>query len=238
MSGLYPIAGSKIFIGARVTAKGEVSASDFNGASWTEIDGWANAGALGDTQNITEQDLINQRRVRKMKSTLNGGSMDNQFVPMGMDAGQIKFKTAIADCQPYQFKIEWGADCTPESVVTISVADPGVVTWNNHGLVAGQPVVFTNDGGALPTGLTAGTVYYVIAGGLAANAFSVAATAGGAGIETTGTGSGTHTASAPPVGMTDMFFGLALPGARSGGAAATTHLRNWSIAVDSNIVEV
>ncbi len=237
MSGLYPISGSKLFIGSRVTAKGVVTLSDFASQVWTEVDGWANAGAIGDTQNVGEQDVISQKRTRKFKTTLNGGTMENQFVPMALDPGQIKFKEAIEDCQPYAFKIEWGADCSPESQVTISVATPGVVTWTGHGFVAGQPIVFSTTG-ALPTGLTAGTIYYVVSAGLTADAFSVAATPGGAAIDTTAAGSGTHTAVAPPAGMTDLFYALALPGARQGGAATAAHLRNWSIAVDSNIIEV
>lgn len=234
---LYAIAGSKLFIGDRVSGKSNVTAADFANANWVEIDGWTSAGQVGDTQEVGEQAMIKDRRVRKYKTTLNAGNMENQFVPMALDAGQKKFKQAIEDCAPYQFKVEWGADCVPTSTVTITVATPGVVTWNNHGLAAGQPVVFTTTG-ALPTGLTAGTVYYVVAGGLTANSFSVAATAGGTAIDTTGAGSGTHTASAPPVGMTDMFYGLAMPGARSGGEADALNMRTWSIAIDSNIVEV
>ncbi|WP_394065423.1 hypothetical protein [Alcaligenes sp. WGS1538] len=236
--GLYPISGSKLYIGGRVTAKGTVTAADFAGAEWTEVGGWANAGTIGDTQEVGEQALINEKRVRKFKTTLNGGTMENQFVPMALDPGQIKFKQAIDDCVPYQFKIEWGADCLPSDDVTISVGEPAVVTWNSHGLVAGQPVVFSTTG-SLPTGLSAGTVYYVIATGLTANSFSVGATPDATtGIETTAAGTGTHTASAPPAGMTDMFYGLALPGARQGGDATAAHLRAWSIAVDSNIIEV
>lgn len=238
MSGLYPIAGSKLYIGGRVNAKGSVSESDFAAQSWTEVDGWVNAGQIGDSQDVGEQSLINQRRVRKFKSTLNGGMMENQFVPMALDPGQIKFKEAIDSCQPYAFKIEWGADCTPQSEVTITIADPGVITWTGHGLLAGQPITFSTTG-ALPTGLTAGTVYYVLAAGLTDDTFSVTATKDGTtAVDTTGTQTGTHTAVAPPVGMTDYFYGLALPGARSGGGAADAHLRSWSIAVDSNIVEV
>lgn len=235
--GLYPVAGSKLYIGTRVTGKGTVTAADFAGMQWTEVGGWANAGAVGDTQNLAEQDLINERRTRKAKTTLNGGTMENQFVPMALDSGQIKFKQAIDDCNPWAFKIEWGADCMPTSDVTITIADPGVVSWTGHGLVAGQPVVFATTG-ALPGGLVAGTVYYVVAAGLSDDAFSVAATADGAPIETTGTQNGTHTVSAPPAGMTDMFYALALPGARSGGGATSIHLRSWSLAVDSNIVEI
>lgn len=238
--GLYPVAGSKLFIGGRVTKKGELTPADFAGADWVEVDGWANAGQIGDTQEIIEQSLINRRRIQKMKGILNGGSMENQFVPMPLDPGQAKFMAAIKDqCGDYQFKIEWSGDCGPTSTVSISAATPGVVTWANHGLLAGQPVVFDVTGGSLPTGLTAGTVYYVIATGLTANSFSVGATSGATtGIDTTGSGTGTITATAPPVGMTDMFYGLAIPGARSGGEANAVHLRTWTIAVDSNIVEV
>lgn len=238
MSGeLYPISGSKLYIGGRVSAKGLVSASDFTGASWTEIGGWANAGSVGDTQDVGEQALINEKRVRKFKTTLNGGTMENQFVPMALDPGQIKFRQAIEDCVPFQFKIEWGADCMPGGTVTFSIADPGVVTWTGHGLEAGQPVVFDTED-AMPGGLTKGTVYYVVTVP-DADTFTVAATADAAvGIETTGTAAGVYTAAAPPIGMTDMFYGLALPGARQGGDATSVHLRNWSISVDSNIIEV
>jgi hypothetical protein len=76
---------------------------------------------------------------------------------------------------------------------TVTLASPGVFTLNNHGFTAGSPIYFTTDG-ALPTGLTASTVYYVIAGGLTTNTFEVAATAGGTAINTSGSQSGTHTA--------------------------------------------
>ena len=158
MSTLYPIAGSKIFIGTNpVEAKGEVGAADFTEVVWIEIGGWTNAGELGDTQEVGEQSLINEKRVRKFKSILNGGTMENQFVPIPNDPGQTKFKEAIESCAPYPFKVEWAAGCGDE-------------------------------------------------------------------VE--------------PVGMTDQFFGLALPGARSGGDGTAAHLRSWSIAVDSNILEI
>ncbi|MBU4609132.1 hypothetical protein IMZ29_00755 [Achromobacter sp. GG226] len=37
--------------------------------------------------------------------------------------------------------------------------------------------------------------------------------------------------------QTDMFHGLALPGARQGGGASAVSLRNWSVGINSNIVE-
>lgn len=240
MAQLYPVAGSKLFIGSAVAGKGTVTAADFTGETWTEVGGWASAGSIGDTQEVGEQSLINENRMRKFKTMLNGGTMENTFVPMALDPGQIKFKEAISDCKPYRFKIEWGGDCAPQSAVSVSVASPGVVSWTAHGLAAGQPVVFSvDDTGALPTGLLPDVVYYVVETGITDDSFSVATTAGGTAIVTTGSpSSATVTATAPPAGMTDMFFGLALPGARQGGDAAAVQLRSWSIAIDTNIIEV
>lgn len=232
---LYAVAGSKIYIGQRVTPKDTVTIADFNGHSWTEIGGWTNAGSLGDTQEVLTQQLINTRRVRKRKGSLDGGTMENQFLPLADDAGQIKFAAAIADCNPWSFKIEWGADCPPESVVTITVGEPAVISWVGHGFNIGTPIVFETTG-SLPEGLSAETTYYVTSP--TANSFSVASTPDGAPIATTGAGSGTHTAVAGMVGGTDMFYGLALPGTKAGGEANTIQLKSLSIAVDSNILEV
>jgi hypothetical protein len=80
------------------------------------------------------------------------------------------------------------------ATVTISNASPAVVSWTAHGLVVNRAVVFTTTGG-LPTGLTAGAVYYVKTVS-DANSFTVAATPGGTAINTSGAGSGTHTATA------------------------------------------
>jgi len=81
----------------------------------------------------------------------------------------------------------------PSSTVTISIATPGVVTWNGNGLPDGTPVILTTTGD-LPTGLTAGAVYYVV--GRAENSFKLAADPDGAPIATSGSQSGTHTATA------------------------------------------
>jgi hypothetical protein len=74
--------------------------------------------------------------------------------------------------------------------VTITIASPGVVTYTSHGLAANAPVSFSTSG-SLPTGLTAGTTYYVKTV-LDANTFTVSATSGGSVINTSGTQSGTH----------------------------------------------
>ena len=77
------------------------------------------------------------------------------------------------------------------AVCTISIATPGVVTVANS-FSAGNTVVFSTTG-ALPTGLTPGTTYYVIATGLTTSSFQVSATSGGTAINTSGAQSGVHT---------------------------------------------
>lgn len=85
---------------------------------------------------------------------------------------------------------------------TVTIASPAVFTLTAHGLVAGDAVYFTTTG-ALPTGLTANTLYYVISAGLTSDNFQVSATRGGAAVNTSGTQSGTHTARACPFGLGD-----------------------------------
>lgn len=73
--------------------------------------------------------------------------------------------------------------------ITMTIASPCVVTDNGHGLADGQPVIIRTTG-AIPTGLTAGTTYYVKSP--LTNSYNLAATAGGAAINTSGSQSGTH----------------------------------------------
>lgn len=75
---------------------------------------------------------------------------------------------------------------------TVTLASPGVFTKTTHGLAIGDKLVFSTTG-ALPTGLTAGTTYYVISAGLTANDFQVSASDAGAAVNTSVSQSGTHT---------------------------------------------
>ncbi|MDO8931442.1 MAG: hypothetical protein Q7U97_03530 [Rhodocyclaceae bacterium] len=90
-------------------------------------------------------------------------------------------------------KIVGNVDVYSQSVVTISIAAPGVVSWTAHGLMAGQQVQMTTTG-ALPTGLAANTTYFVVP--IDADHFSLAATQSGAAINTTGAQAGVHTMTA------------------------------------------
>lgn len=66
------------------------------------------------------------------------------------------------------------------------------ITETSHGLANDQIVYLTNSGGALPTGLSASTAYYVIV--VDANTIQLSLTAGGSAVDiTAAAGGGTHT---------------------------------------------
>lgn len=92
----------------------------------------------------------------------------------------------------------FSAICPTLGAATISNGAGAVVTFNSHGKVLNDPVTFTTTG-ALPTGLTAGTTYYV-AGTVTASTFQLSATIGGALITTSSAGSGIHTLISAPFG--------------------------------------
>lgn len=81
------------------------------------------------------------------------------------------------------------------AIVTVTIASPGVFTWSGHNLVNGDQVILSTTG-SLPTGLTGGTTYYVVSASRSAGTFQLAASAGGAAINTSGSQSGAHTACA------------------------------------------
>ena len=81
--------------------------------------------------------------------------------------------------QPFGDPIE-GISCTS--------ASPGVVTAPGYVPAAGDAVAFSyTAGGSIPTGLTVGTIYYVVSP--SGDTFSVSATKGGSAINTSSTGS-------------------------------------------------
>lgn len=104
--------------------------------------------------------------------------------------------TSVLSSTSYQ--IDAGAPATlstTSSTVTITNANPGVVTWTAHGLSAGMPVFFTTTG-ALPTALTPGKTYYVSTV-VDTDNFEVSEFPGGTSIDTTaGVQTGVQTATA------------------------------------------
>ena len=77
--------------------------------------------------------------------------------------------------------------------VTATAASDLLTTTESalHGLVENDTVIFETDG-TIPTGLTADTIYYVIAGGLTTTAFKVSATLGGSAVDITDAQAGSN----------------------------------------------
>jgi Flp pilus assembly protein TadG len=109
-------------------------------------------------------------------------------LPTGLTAGTIYY-VAASGLATNTFRV---TTTTTKPTFTVTKASPAIFTSNGHGLTAGTPVVFSTTG-ALYTGLTAGTTYYVISAGLTTNAFEVSASVGGGAVNTSGSQSGTHT---------------------------------------------
>lgn len=83
---------------------------------------------------------------------------------------------------------EWSSTRRYEQF-TVTIASPGVFTKDTHNLVQNDRIkLFTT--GALPTGLTADTFYYVIY--VSAHTFELASTRDGTAITTSGTQSGSQ----------------------------------------------
>lgn len=239
MSTLFPVAGCSLYIGGQLSDKAtDFVAADFATQTWTLIDGWSSMGSAGDTAAAITTSLINRGRDIKQKGTKNAGSMQNTFARILSDAGQTAMIAAVNSTSSYAFKIALNdAVAATTATVTITIAAPGVVTDTAHGLSIGDAVSFTSTG-ALPTGLTSGTTYYVIATGFTVNAYSVAATPGGSAITTTGTTTGTNTRTSVPSGSQRLFVGLVMSASETGGAANTIRNLDSTIEINSNIVLV
>lgn len=231
------VAGSRFYIGGTPldVPDADLVEADFASYSWTEVKGWATLGAVGDTAASIAVSEINRARDFTLKGTRNGGTQEHTFNIIPSDPGQNALQAAQAAAYNYPFKIVLtDAPAPRSSTATMTIAAPGVVSWTAHGLVADQPIIFSTTG-ALPTGLTAGTTYYVKTV-LSADTFSVTATPGGTAITTSGTQSGTHTVTTVPAASERKFVGVVMATPEQGGEANTVQAMGCTIAINSNIV--
>lgn len=119
----------------------------------------------------------------------------------------------------------FGILCASVGTFTVTIATPAVVTLTGHNLQTGDQVYLTTTG-ALPTGLTANTLYYFIrvdanSGNLAtsrANAYAATK------IATSGSQSGTHTLRECPYGLGDGSTTFNVPDARGRALAGNDSL--------------
>lgn len=132
------------------------------------------------------------------------------------------------------------AAITTSATVTLTIASPCVVSWTAHGRVVGDKVSFETTG-ALPTGLSVGTNYFV-SNVIDANSFRVSATLGGADVNTSGTQSGTHTCRYNPHGCGNGTTTFTLPDLTgrvpAGKEATATRLTVGNSGVRGNVLGV
>lgn len=147
------------------------------------------------------------------------------FAQTSAPAGYLKANGAAVSRTTYASLF---AALVKSSTATISIASPGVVTWNAHGLSANDPVKWTSTG-SLPTGYTGGVNYYVVGSSISPNTFQLSATPGGAAINTSGGQSGIHTAINAPHGDGDGSTTFNIPDIRG------EFIRGWD---DSRGVDV
>lgn len=123
-----------------------------------------------------------------------GSSGTNGNWPYQFQGGSaFVLSTSAASFDQISYTVNYYATST----VTVSIATPGVVSWTAHGLLTGWRIRFTTTG-ALPTGLSANTTYWVTK--IDADTFKLSTTLAnlraGTYIATSGSQSGTHTCTA------------------------------------------
>lgn len=194
--GVSTAAGAKLYIGT--------TASDATTDTYTEIGEVLEIPEFGRVYREITYTPLNNRGEQKFKGSYNDGSIN---VPLGKDtadAGQALLQVALDLDFDYNFKVLANDDVAPVSfTVTISNASPGVVTKVDHVLTVNTPVVLSTTG-ALPAGLSIATTYYVKTV-LDDDTFTLSATPGGAAIDTSDAGSGTHTCTTVPAGSYQLF---------------------------------
>lgn len=234
-----PVAGSHFYIGTLPVTPPDVDvvAADFAGVTWTEVGQYETMGNAGDgTENIAVN-LINRRRTINIKGSRQAPQRSDNFALNLSDAGQLAMIAAEQSDYNWPFRIDLNDAPVPKSsTASITIATPGVVTWTAHGLTAGTPVKFATTG-ALPTGITAGTTYYVKSV-VDANSFQISATPGGAAVNTSGTQSGVHTGTTVPSPSQRFFMGMVTQAEEGNGGTNSPQMLNCTILVNTNYVRV
>ena len=98
MSNLYPVAGCRFYIGnaAMDLQSTDFVAGDFSAVTWIEVDGWSQAGAIGDQATQITTSLINRNRDIAQKGTAQNPGQQHVFAIIPGDAGQAAIRAAGA----------------------------------------------------------------------------------------------------------------------------------------------
>lgn len=102
------VAGSRFYIGGVMADQAaDFVESDFNSQVWVEVDGWQQMGDISEEPNVINTSLINRNRDKAMKGTSQVVNMENRFVIIEDDAGQLACIAASSptDRNDYAFRI-------------------------------------------------------------------------------------------------------------------------------------
>jgi hypothetical protein len=234
-----PVAGSRFYIGSAPIDVPDIDVveADFAAVTWLEVGQYETMGNSGDAAQGNSVTLLNRRRTYNWKGSRQAPQRSDNFALNVNDPGQLAMIAAEQTDYNYPFRIALnGAPIPKSAAATVTIASPGVVSWVGHSLAANTAVKFSTTG-ALPTGLTAGTTYFVKTV-LDADTFTLSATKGGTVIATTGTQSGVHTATTVPSGPERLFMGM-VAGAEEGmGGANNAQMLNCTVLPNTNYVRV
>ena len=117
------------------------------------------------------------------------GSWDQNIVA-DITGYEVKYKKGTLALNSVEFDVA-------TDLVTVKTSTVVGTLTNQHLLNKGDEIVFAVSSGSLPTGVAAGTTYFVANDGFTSTTFKLAATNGGAAINLTGTATGTYNVSAP-----------------------------------------
>lgn len=106
---MFPVAGARFYIGPEIDDKNDdFVADDFPAAGseeWVEVDGWQTMGSIGETANQITGSLINRGRDYMLKGTFSASTMDNVFVILPDDPGQLALRAAINSRSNFAIRI-------------------------------------------------------------------------------------------------------------------------------------
>lgn len=138
-------------------------------------------------ENTNNKIIELEQRIQELETKFNSLFSTSKF---SLDLKNNIINAGFINCGPEQ-----ESPILMNGTCNISISSPCTITTINpefHNLFAGQKIQFTTSG-ALPTGLSTGTDYYVLSTGMTRTSFRVSATLNGSAINTSGTQSGQHT---------------------------------------------
>lgn len=239
---IYALAGAKFSIGTSAAIDFTTPATAlaaFVADTYLEVKPSETIGDFGDTATDVPFTGLGDQRTQHLKGTFDGGTVQLTCGYDAGDAGQNAMRAAFKSPNDFNFKVAYNDAPTPYSAgVAVTIASPGVFTQANHGFIADDTVKFSTTG-ALPTGLTAGTTYYVIAAGLTTGAYEVSLTKGGTAVVTTGTQSGVHTATSVPSPSVTYWRGKVMSFKRVNGTGPNNVIKlQCDVSINTDQIEV